>query len=187
MFDPAVRNMPTSLPFSNNGANFTLTSAGGTATGTNQFGSCILTITSSTYASGVGPQVNKVITLDPCTVDSSTNVLTASNGTISATGAVGNPPPPSFGPVQVDRAGRVGVTTALTNPFFRETVSREQTSHDVINDDSNAESDPSKWVARFSALIASNLAILDALDGVCGNQLLAGPTATAGRYKALAD
>src|SRR6266852_1038162 len=115
MFDPALRNVPTTLAFSNNGANFTLTSTGGTATGTNQFGSCILTITSSTYASGVGPQVNKVITLDPCTVDSATNVLTASNGAISARGAVGNPPPPSLGTAQVDRAGRVGVTTALTN------------------------------------------------------------------------
>jgi len=43
-------------------------------------------------------------------------------------------------------------------------------------------------VAEFSSLIASNLAILDGLDGVCGNQLnLAGPTPVAGRYKALAN
>jgi hypothetical protein len=186
LFDPNLRNVPTTLAFSNDGTNFTLTSVGGTASGPNKFGSCTLTITNSTYASGVGPQVNKVIILDPCTVDTTTNVLTASNGVIVAKGAVGNPPPPSFGTVQVDRAGRVGVTTALTNPFFREAVSREQTSHDVINDDYNAESDPSKWVARFSSLIASNLAILDALDGVCGNQLLAGPLGP-NRYKALAD
>jgi hypothetical protein len=41
-------------------------------------------------------------------------------------------------------------------------------------------------VLRFSSIIAANLAILDGLDGVCGNQLLAGPTAVAGRYKTLA-
>ena len=34
--------------------------------------------------------------------------------------------------------------------------------------------------------MAGNLAILDSLDTVCGNQLLAGPTATAGRYGTLA-
>jgi hypothetical protein len=93
VFNPALRNAATTLAFSNNGANFTLASAGGTATGKNQFGSCILTITSSTYASGVGPQVNEVITLNPCMVDSATNVLTAQNGTITARGAVGNLPP----------------------------------------------------------------------------------------------
>lgn len=185
-FDPALRNVATTLAFTNNGANFTLTSAGGTATGTNQFGSCILTVTTSTYASGVGPQANQMITLDPCTVDPATNVITVSNGAITVRGAIGNPPPPSLGLVQVDRAGRVGVTTAISNPFFRETVAREQTSHDIINDDYNAESDPSRWVARFSPLFAPNLAILDSLDGVCGNQLLAGPPG-ASRYKALAD
>ena len=34
------------------------------------------------------------------------------------------PPPPSVGTVQIDRMGRAGVNTALTNPFFRETVAR---------------------------------------------------------------
>jgi hypothetical protein len=34
--------------------------------------------------------------------------------------------------------------------------------------------------------MASNLAIYDGLDRVCGNQLLAGDTAAAGRYAALA-
>ena len=34
----------------------------------------------------------------------------------------GNPPPPSLGAVQIDRMGRSGVNTALTNPFFREGV-----------------------------------------------------------------
>ena len=98
-----------------------------------------------------------------------------------------NPPPPRVGAVQIDRMGRAGVNTALTNPFFRESVASEESQHERILDDYNAANDPSQWVARFSSLIAPNLAILDGLDGVCGNQVLAGPAPVAGRYKALAD
>ena len=98
-----------------------------------------------------------------------------------------NPPPPSVGAVQIDRMGRAGVNTALTNPFYRESVASEDSQHKLIVDDFNAASDPSQWVARFSSLIASNLAILDSLDRVCGNQVLAGPAPVPGRYKTLAD
>jgi hypothetical protein len=83
--------------------------------------------------------------------------------------------------------GRAGVNTALTNPFFRESVASEESQHEAILDNYNAASDPSQWVAKFSSLIAPNLAILDGLDGVCGNQLLAGPAPVPGRYKVLAD
>ena len=98
-----------------------------------------------------------------------------------------NPPPPPVGAVQIDRMGRAGVNTALTNPFFRESVASEESRHEMISDDYNAANNPSQWVAQFSSRIASNLAILDGLDRVCGNQLLAGSTPVAGRYKALAD
>jgi len=97
------------------------------------------------------------------------------------------PPPPSVGAVQIDRMGRAGVNTALTNPFFRESVASEESQHEAILDNYNAARDPSQWVAQFSSLIAPNLAILDSLDGVCGNQLLAGPAPVPGRYKVLAD
>ena len=98
-----------------------------------------------------------------------------------------NPPPPRLGAVQIDRMGRAAVNTALTNPFFRESVASEESQHERILDDYNAANDPSQWVARFSSLIAPNLAVLDGLDGVCGNQVLSGPAPVAGRYKALAD
>ena len=90
------------------------------------------------------------------------------------------PPPPNVGAVQIDRMGRAGVNTALTNPFFRETVASEESQHEAILDNYNAANDPSQWVAKFSSLIAPNLAILDSLDGVCGNQLLAGPAPVPG-------
>jgi len=83
--------------------------------------------------------------------------------------------------------GRAGVNTALTNPFFRESVASEESQHEMIVDAYNAAHDPSQWVAMFSSLIAPNLAILDGLDGVCGNQVLAGPAPVAGRYTALAN
>jgi hypothetical protein len=77
----------TALTFKDNATNFTLTSAGGTATGTNRFSSCILTVTASSYADGDGPQADTRITLSPCTFDSTTKKLTVSNGSITATSA----------------------------------------------------------------------------------------------------
>src|SRR5438477_136628 len=69
VFHTSLINVQTALAFSNNAQNFTLTSAGtisGTATGTSSVaGSCILTVTTSTYSAG--PQRNDIITLNPCT------------------------------------------------------------------------------------------------------------------------
>jgi hypothetical protein len=87
--------------------------------------------------------------------------------------------------VQIDRMGRAGVNTALTNPFFRESVPAEELAHEAILDAYNAASNPDQWATLFSSEIAANLAILDSLDTVCGNQLLAGPSPVAGRYDAL--
>src|SRR5438093_634290 len=66
VFNSGLINVSTALAFTNNATQFTLTSATGTATGTNRFGSCILTVTTSTYLVGAGPQANSVMTLSPC-------------------------------------------------------------------------------------------------------------------------
>ncbi len=87
---------------------------------------------------------------------------------------------------QIDRMGRAGVNTATTAPFFRESVPEEQAAHDQVLDAYNSASDPSQWGTLFAGRIAGNIAILDSLDTVCGNQLLAGPQPVAGRYDALA-
>lgn len=98
-----------------------------------------------------------------------------------------DPDPPAINlDEQIDRMGRAGVNTAATAPFFRETVEEEQQAHDEVSDAYNSASDPSEWQSLFADRIAGNIAILDSLDTVCGNQLLAGDTATAGRYDALA-
>jgi hypothetical protein len=87
VFHSALANVSTALAFSNNAQNFTLCSGSSNATGTNKFGSCTLTVTSSTYNSGAGPQVNDVITLDPCDYDSDHKMLTISRGKITLTSA----------------------------------------------------------------------------------------------------
>jgi len=85
VFHAALVRMPTTLTFTDHATTFTLSFAGGTVTGTNVFGSCILTVTTSTYTAGTGPQVPDVIALSPCAFDSADNTLSVTNGTITAT------------------------------------------------------------------------------------------------------
>lgn len=88
--------------------------------------------------------------------------------------------PPALGP-QIDRMGRAGVNTALIAPF-----DLNSSSKGASQDAYNAAGVPSQWGAQFAARIAANLAVLDGLDTVCGNQLLAGPAPVPGRYATLA-
>ena len=86
VFNPGLANIETTLAFNNNSANFTISSAGGTASGTNTFdNACTLTVLNSTYAIGVGPQVNDAIRLAPCDFDLDNNTLLIGNGTTTAT------------------------------------------------------------------------------------------------------
>ncbi|MGH7804472.1 MAG: hypothetical protein ACREQJ_08990 [Candidatus Binatia bacterium] len=91
------------------------------------------------------------------------------------------------GSSQIDRMGRAGVNTAVTDPFYRESVAAEQVRHDQNADDYNASRDRDDWVGEFAPALEPNLAILDSLDTVCGNQLLAGPAVAPGRYRGLAE
>ncbi len=87
------------------------------------------------------------------------------------------PTPPALG-TQIDRIGRPAVSTALIAPF-----QSNATTKGALKDEYNAAA-PAAW-SGYAAEMSSNLAIYDALDGVCGNQLAAGATATAGRYGTL--
>jgi len=88
VFHAALVNVSATLCFTDDATNFTLSSAGGTAAGTNRFDSCILTVANSTYAVGAGPQLGEVITLDPCDFDSDRQTLTISNRDLTATSTV---------------------------------------------------------------------------------------------------
>src|SRR5215813_464580 len=76
VFNPGLANIETTVAFFNNAGNFTLTTTGGTASGTNTFeNACTLTVLASTYAIGTGPQVNDAIILAPCNFDIPNNTL----------------------------------------------------------------------------------------------------------------
>ena len=99
----------------------------------------------------------------------------------SSNSAPSNPPAPTLGATITDRMGRAAVNTALTNPFDTVTGS----SPNAIKDAYNSVSDPTLWSSMFKAYIKSNLAILDGLDTVCGNQFIADANPDA-RYDTLA-
>src|SRR5215510_13915479 len=88
VFHAALVNISTTLCFTDDATTFTLSSAGGTATGTNRFDSCILTVANSSYTVGNGPQVGEVITLEPCDFNSDLKTLTVSNRDLTATSTV---------------------------------------------------------------------------------------------------
>jgi hypothetical protein len=103
----------------------------------------------------------------------------AGTGVAGAAGSSSNPP--ALG-AQIDRLGRPAINTAITDPF-----DGNATQHGMKQDTYNAAT-PSTAAATFEAAFEANLAILDSLDGTCGNQFAADKTKTdATRYKPLAD
>ena len=130
--------------------------------------------------------------------DGSTHDMAVSTDGSKTDGAPGTdggsnfPAPPALG-AQIDRMGRAGVNTALTDPFFDNGDTNAAALHHAKQDAYNAESDPTKWAAlKLSAatgaktvveIFRGNLAVFDALDGTsdgmmagdgCGNQLAYG-------------
>jgi hypothetical protein len=99
------------------------------------------------------------------------------------------PAAPALG-FPIDRMGRPAINTALNNPFNPDTAQQG-----IAKDNYNAEADQSAWATLIiegkpvTKEFAGNLAVIDALDGVCGNQLLAAgdPSGDAGlaEYAAL--
>lgn len=152
-------------------------------------------VTDGVHALRAAASLSTNCTIAACDVDGSSsitvtdgvNILRAAAGLSSqnACPAPSSSVPPARG-VQIERMGRAGVNTAVTDPFFRESVESELEHHEEVVDEYNAASDPSQWASLFSEEMAANLAILDGLDRNCGNQLLAGPSPVAGRYDALA-
>ncbi|MFS8069311.1 MAG: DUF4331 family protein [Byssovorax sp.] len=89
--------------------------------------------------------------------------------TTTSTGTGGgsnNPAAPALG-AQIDRFGRPAINTALNHAFDKDAMAAGK-----AKDAYNQDGDSSKWTAN-AAEFAKNLGILDSLDTVCGNQLLA--------------
>jgi hypothetical protein len=95
--------------------------------------------------------------------------------------SAGDPPPPALG-AQIDRMGRAGVNTALTDPFW-DTSGDGMTgraAHTAKQDAYNRTSDPARF-GESVADIKKALAVYDSLDQdivapapACGNQLAFG-------------
>lgn len=85
---------------------------------------------------------------------------------------------PSLG-AQIDRAGRPAISTALVATFAA-TLPERNEARDRYN-----QALPATW-SSFAPEVTTSLGILDALNGVCGDQLLA-EASGADRYDALAD
>jgi hypothetical protein len=86
--------------------------------------------------------------------------------------------PPPLGARVYDRVGRAAINTALIG------LAAPLGARGALQDRYN-RSDAGDW-SEYETELAANLAIYDALDGTCGNQLLAGTNAAPGRYDALA-
>jgi len=114
------------------------------------------------------------------TTTGSSTTTTGSNMSSSSSGMM-NPPPPALG-AQIDRMGRPAINTALNHAFDPTMATK-----DAAKDQWNGNGTLSNWVTTFSPEVQKNLAIIDGVDTICGNQLGAGPTATAGRYKTIGD
>ena len=99
--------------------------------------------------------------------DATTTTTSTTTTTTSGTGgATPNPMPPKLG-TQIDRFGRPAINTALNHTFDVDPAKG------MAKDAYNQEADSSKWATLSGAEFAKNLAILDGLDTVCGNQILA--------------
>jgi len=85
---------------------------------------------------------------------------------------------PALG-AQIDRAGRPAISTALI-ATFASTLQERNEVRDRYN-----QALPATW-SSFAPEMTAGLGILDALNGVCGDQLLA-EASGADRYDALAD
>lgn len=98
------------------------------------------------------------------TTSSSGNASSSSSGEGGSGG--GGAKMPNLG-TQIDRMGRPAINTAANKTF-----EPDMTAADMGKDGWNANSNPATW-AMYIPEIQANLAILDSLDTVCGNQLAA--------------
>lgn len=100
--------------------------------------------------------------------DSGTPTTETGTGTETGTPDTGtkNPAPPTLG-AQIDRMGRPAVNTALNNTF-----NADATSQGAAKDKYNQDTDQANWGKTYIGETSKNLAVLDGLNGTCGDQFL---------------
>ncbi len=118
----------------------------------------------SSSASTTGTGGTTTASTGSATGGTTTSSTTSSTSSTTGTGGSSNPAPPTIG-MQLDRMGRPAINTALNHAF--DGTAAAGTAKDAYN----ADSAPAGWAAAYTAQFEANLAIIDALDGTCGNQL----------------
>jgi hypothetical protein len=105
--------------------------------------------------------------LNPC------GTLVCTNGQTCdpSVGMCANPMAPTPG-MLIDRMGRPGVNTALTNPFdlYKQAGQTTAEVSDVTKDRYNLDAGEMMWAVTWSPAVRLHLGIFDALDDMCGNQ-----------------
>jgi hypothetical protein len=111
--------------------------------------------------------------------ETAADTLVAETPTDTPSDTPTTPAPPTLGD-QIDRMGRPAINTALNSSF-------SETGKGAAKDAYNGDKDKAGWSAKYLAEFEKNLAIIDAIDGNCGNQLFADKTKTdKSRYATLA-
>jgi hypothetical protein len=120
--------------------------------------------------------VLSLASLVACGSGSSGTTTTGGTATTGGTTTGGGiPAVPTLGNTEVDRMGRGAVNTALTAPLGRFALDDGGVLLTAqAKDYYNSVSDPTMWQADFAPAFIGSLAVYDALDGVCGNQLVEG-------------
>jgi hypothetical protein len=143
-------------------------------------------IASSAWAIGCSSDDSPAPVADTGTADTGTTPTDTGSPTDTgtemetSTDGGGFPAPPTLG-MQIDRMGRPAINTA-TNHSFDPSDATKNPAKDAWN-----QAAPATW-NTYVAEIEKNLAIIDAIDGDCGNQAFADKTKTnADRYKTLAS
>src|SRR5262245_57452506 len=129
VFNANLVSLSTTLCFTDNATSFNLSSTGGTATGTNSFGSgCTLVVGPNADPSAAGGgsnfpgtgglQPNETITLDPCDFNSDLKTLTVSNRglTTTSTAAVAGCQGNSGNSIPVTAANVTGQSFTFSTP-----------------------------------------------------------------------
>jgi len=132
--------------------------------------------TTGTTSNTVGVTTGAMTTTS---VTTSTNAATTTNAS-SSTGMM-FPTAPTVG-AEIDRMGRPAINTALNHAFDATCTGTTCAPKDMYNQDTNEAMWATKWAPEF----AKNLAILDALDGTCGNQLFYAKPTAATSYSTIA-
>lgn len=146
---------------------------------------CLGSLTLGVMITACGDDDETTTTTTTTTTSSAGGSTSSSGGSTSSSGGGGAgggiPTPPVLG-TQIDRQGRPAINTAANRTFT------DNPLRNAAQDAWNADANPADWQTNHETNVRVSLAVLDSLDGTCGNQLAFNldPGNGLDEYKALA-